>query len=132
MEETARILHFRPEDPNDVMPSRRESRKQKSALATNIGDYQLEVPGPSRKTSKSIQIYSDVQSRVPEADDSEANVFVKPRGRGTMSEPEPERVRQWDSSPSPPPRNRKTSQDRADEARMEEAVQRGEGIIYTL
>lgn len=133
MQDSARILHFQPEDPNDVMPSRRESRKHKSA-ATN-DDYHINASHSGKKSKVEFSVYSEVQARVPEDDSSSANVFraSRGRGRGTVSEPESQqRARQWDSSPSPPPRSRKTAADRANEAAMDSAVSRGEGLVYTL
>lgn len=129
---TARALNFQPADVNDVMPTSRQGRKQKSALASKMGDSRLDLGRSTRKSSAVFKIYTESHARVPEEDDSQENVFRGRTGSAAISEQECERERHWDSSPSPPPLVRKTAHERTEEQWMEEAAARNEGIIYSL
>lgn len=130
LQDSARVLHFQPENPNDAMPTPQQSRKHKSTLATKVGGCDMDVDHPKRKGNGDFSIYTETQARVPEDDKSRDNVF---RGRTTASAPPAqERARQWDSSPSPPPRSRRSTQDIYDEKRMDSAAKHERGIVYTL
>ncbi|EME88493.1 uncharacterized protein MYCFIDRAFT_85530 [Pseudocercospora fijiensis CIRAD86] len=129
LQDTARVLHFQPENPNDAMPTPQQSRKHKAALASKTGAFDLDANKPKRK-GNDFTIYTETQARVPEVDKSSGNVF---RGRATSSAPPAhERARQWDSSPSPPPRSRRSAQDLYDEQRMDSAAKQEQGIVYTF
>ncbi|KXS97878.1 hypothetical protein AC578_5034 [Pseudocercospora eumusae] len=131
LQDTARVLHFQPENPNDAMPSPQQSRKHKAILASKTGAFDLDADKPKRKgKGNDFSIYTETQARVPEVDKSSDNVF---RGRTASSAPPArERARQWDSSPSPPPRSRRSAQDLYDEQRMESAAKHEQGIVYTF
>lgn len=129
LQDTARVLHFQPENPNDAMPTPQQSRKHKATLASKTGAFDLDADKPKRK-GNDFSIYTETQARVPEVDKSSDNVF---RGRTASSAPPAhERARQWDSSPSPPPRSRRSAQDLYDEQRMDSAAKHEKGIVYTL
>ncbi|KAM3421576.1 hypothetical protein BST61_g1963 [Cercospora zeina] len=135
MEDSARILHFQPENPNDSMPTPHDARKHKNLNGGGLDDDSLDIGRPKKKGVKSdIQIYTEVQARVPEDDTSNDNVFRDvPRGRpSAISEPANfgRRGGDWDS-PSPQ-RPRKSVDDLDEEALMEAAVDRGEGMFYVF
>ena len=64
-----------------------------------------------------IAIYTDANARIPEVDESADNPFV---GRKKSAGPRPQR------------RSKKSAEEMVREQRIEEAVQRDEGVTYVL
>ena len=65
-----------------------------------------------------IEIYTDANARVPEMDESEDNPFI---GRKKREPPKPHRRRK-----------QKSRQEAEQDAQIEEAVRRDEGVTYVL
>ncbi|KAF2210584.1 hypothetical protein CERZMDRAFT_99200 [Cercospora zeae-maydis SCOH1-5] len=135
MEDSARILHFQPENPNDSMPTPRDARKHKNLTASGLDDDSLDIGRPKNKKSakSAIQIYTEVQARIPEDDLSDDNVFRDvPRGRRPSAISEPANIgRRGGNGDSPSPSRPSRSVDESDEeTRMQAAVNRGEGMFY--
>ncbi|EMC93077.1 hypothetical protein BAUCODRAFT_151442 [Baudoinia panamericana UAMH 10762] len=108
---TARILSFQPENPNDVMPSPRKSRKHARIHSANGFDLYDEERERARDQ---VHVYTDANARVPELDVNEDNPFVGTK-HGATSRPQ-----------------RRSRGPTVADAGMEEAVQRDEGILYVF
>lgn len=124
MQDTARVLHFQPNDPNDVMPSRRENRKRANKRAGKLSDFDLDIDTTQEsgcKAKVSFEIYTESHARMPEVDESEENVFYRPQ--------QPRVAPQARSSPR---RSRGSTAQLVEGRRMDEAVARNEGLVYTL
>lgn len=67
---------------------------------------------------ESIEIYTDASARVPELDESEDNPFVGPR-----------RVQQQQR---PQRRSRKSAAQMEQDAQIDEAARKDEGVVYVL
>lgn len=108
---TARILSFQPVNPNDVMPSSRKIKKHGRFNSTSGFDLYDE----EREAMKEqVDIYTDVNARVPEMDEAEDNPFL-----GSKK-----------SALRPQRRTRRALT--AEEEEMEEAARREEGVMYVL
>lgn len=107
---TARVLSLQPNHPNDVMPTPHKLKKQSRATEFDLYDEEAQ-------RGDEIAIYTDANARVPEMDESMDNPFVGPkqtqRGGGSR-------------------RARKSVEEREREERMQEAVNRDEGVVYVL
>ena len=117
---TARVLNFQPSNPNDVMPSSRQLAKQRRKNNSNtMAGFELyEDDAMSRNgNGESIEIYTDASARVPEMDESEDNPFVGPR-----------RVQQQ----RPQRRSRKSAAQMEQDAQIDEAARKDEGVVYVL
>lgn len=125
MQDTARVLHFQPDDPNDAMPTRRESRKQNVSRAGKSEGFTLDVEdydGPQRNSdANGFQIYTESAARVPEKDESESNPFWRPRARTVPQ-----------TSGKSKSRPKKPATLAAEERRMHEAAARDEGMVFNL
>ncbi|KAK3705484.1 hypothetical protein LTR37_013301 [Vermiconidia calcicola] len=113
---TARILSFQPDRPNDVMPSPRRMKKHARSLHSMAG-FDLYDDEAEASRGDQIEIYTDANARVPEVDESADNPFV---GRKKSAGPRPQR------------RSRKSAEEMEREQRIEEAVQRDEGVTYVF
>lgn len=138
MQQSARILRFQPENPNDVMPSPRETRRMKATSINNMHDSGLDMGSTKKKAKNEVAIYTEPSARVPEEDPTSDNVFFAasptrspPRGRTPIVTTDAERIAQWNASPSPP-RPRKTREQILEDDRLQAAVDRGEGVFYNL
>lgn len=121
MQESARILHFRPEDANDVMPGRRTKRGRLNAANANGFDLDEDDFGVgSSRNNPSFEIYAESHARVPEMDVSDDNPFVRPRANTV-----PQRRRS-------PRQARKSAEQVEEERLMDEAVARKEGAVFML
>lgn len=121
MQDTARVLRFQPDDPNDVMPTRKDKRKQKPARNVAAQDFGLDGDDFSETASQrsgSFQIYAEAHARVPQLDTSAENVFYRPRANTIPA------------TRSSPCRTRKTQAQILEDQRMEEAVEREEGMVF--
>lgn len=99
----SRILHFQALS-HDLLPSPRKRRQR----------ITLDSPSGSPPEA-AVTIFTDSQYRVPDMDQAEENPFVGPRhGNRTTT-----------TRPHSKPKNK-------EEEEMEQAVQNGEGLIYTL
>ena len=117
---TARVLSFQPNNPNDVFPSPKQVRKHRRHQSlTNGGGFELyEDEAPK---SEKIEIFTDANARVPEMDEAEDNPFVGARDGRRSGVGRPQRSSRRRSHPQTD-----------DEARIEEAVGRDEGMVYVL
>ncbi|EME41665.1 hypothetical protein DOTSEDRAFT_73908 [Dothistroma septosporum NZE10] len=121
MQDTARVLQFQPGDPNDVMPTRRDKRKQKPARNVAAQDFGLDGDDFSETASQrsgSFQIYAEAHARVPQLDTSAENPFYRSRANTVPA------------TRSSTRRTRKTQAQILEDQRMESAVQREEGIVF--
>ncbi|KAF2268006.1 hypothetical protein CC78DRAFT_530408 [Lojkania enalia] len=109
---TARVLFpSRPATVEDAMPTPRKHRKSRRDVYA-LESFAEQIDEGAGK----IPIYTDSKERVPEVDNTEENVFLSRKGKGKAKangKSEPHKV------------DSKT-------AKMEEAVNRGEGMIYTF
>ncbi|KAF2167258.1 hypothetical protein M409DRAFT_66271 [Zasmidium cellare ATCC 36951] len=125
LQDTARVLHFQPEDPADAMPTRRESRKHDTTRAGKSQGFDLDVGDYTKTEQNSIangfEIYTESHARVPEKDESEANPFYRPRAH-TIPQ----------TRDKPKRRSKKSAAMIAEEQRMDEAAARNEGIVYNF
>lgn len=125
VQDTARVLHFQPEDPSDAMPTRRESRKHGAARASKVQGFDLDGDDYDQSEQSSsangFQIYTESHARVPERDESEANPFFRPRAHTVPQ-----------SRDKPKRRPKKSATVLAEEQRMDDAAARNEGIVYSL
>ena len=123
VQSTARILSFRPDDPNDVMPSPRKIKKYSNTRRENgltgFELYEEDFDGAQGSRSK-IQIFTDTNARVPEMDEAEDNPFIGSRKNSTPQKGGSKR------------KSAKSAEQVEQDAKMNEAVDRGEGIIYVL
>ncbi|KAK4493887.1 hypothetical protein PRZ48_015072 [Zasmidium cellare] len=125
MQDTARVLHFQPEDPNDAMPTRRESRKHDATRAGKAQGFSLDVEDYDKTAQTSngngFEIYTESHARVPEKDESESNPFYRPRSN-TIPQ----------TRNKPKRRSKKSADVIAEEQRMDDAAARNEGIVYNF
>lgn len=111
LKSTARVLFStRPTKVDYDMPTPRKSRKG------NLDAYSLDEV----LTEEKIEVYTDSKERIPTADKTEDNPFITRKGKGKVTTK---------------PRTTRSSKDRdaqAEAAEMQEAVDRGEGMVYLL
>ncbi|KAF2725003.1 hypothetical protein K431DRAFT_343471 [Polychaeton citri CBS 116435] len=110
----ARILNFQPYDPNDVMPTPRKMKgPSRRKTEFDVLDDEME-----QRENISIDVYTDNANRVPEVDESDDNPFIgRRRLRGKRS--------QRNSA-----RGSKSAALLQEEAEMDEAARRNEGVVY--
>lgn len=128
-----------PSETPALTPSLKRQRAagmKDSARILHFNDSNLDI-GPTKK-QKEVPIYVDPSARVPQKDtSSDNNMYYEPtpprvtRGRPPIANSQEERLAQWNDSPSPPRRQKTTSQILEDE-RLQDAVDRGEGVFYML
>lgn len=108
---TARVLFQpRPATIEDAMPTPRKRKIRKDA-------YTLEsFMNQADEEEEKIPIYTDSKERVPELDDGEENPFMTKKGKGKARVNGTSKARKVEER----------------SVRMEEAVSRDEGLIYTL
>jgi hypothetical protein len=108
---TARVLFpNRPTTVDDAMPTPRKGRKGNQNVFLQSFE-QVE------EETETIQIFTDSKDRIPTASEDEENPFVSKRGRGKGKA-----------------KAKSAAKRKVDEetAKMEEAVARGEGMVYLL
>jgi hypothetical protein len=112
---------LQPENPNDAMPKPRKIKTGILRLQSDEGDFDLYDAAADANTSNAgkIDIFTDMSARVPEVDNTDANPF--------MNAARPEAAATRRSS-----RGQKSAEQLIEEAEMEEAVARGEGMVFTL
>jgi hypothetical protein len=106
------LFPVRPETVDEVMPSPRKGRKKYSG-------FTLDSFGAEDEESASIQIYTDSNERIPEVDMHPDNPFY------------------GDTAPPPEPTKRSSKRRKImipgeGEQSLEEAEQRGDGLVYVL
>lgn len=108
---TARILFpNRPATIEEAMPSPRKGRKsRKDAYTLESFAERME------EANEHIEVFTDSKERIPTRDADEDNPFVTKKGKGKAK--------------AAPPKPRKVD---AKTARMNEAVERDEGMVYLL
>ncbi|RMY74149.1 hypothetical protein D0863_03420 [Hortaea werneckii] len=104
---TARILSFQPDNPNDVMPSSRKSKKHGRFHSMSGFDLYDEERESERDQ---VEIYTDANARVPEMDEADDNPFIGRKVPATTT--------------------RRSARATEDERAMEEARMRDEGVVY--
>lgn len=117
---TARVLFpSRPATIDEVTP--RKARKS----TKNV--YSLNSFEETGESSQKIEIYTDSKERIPTADedDDEENPFVTKKGKGKAKA-------KAKATSQKSKKSAKTEEMEEAEGRMEEAVNRDEGMIYIL
>lgn len=113
-------MTYQPEDANELMPKPRKIKMHSPSRQATSNQFELyeEDLGISRNQDD-IDIFTDTNARVPEIDISDDNPFL-----GSSRQETHERRRSK--------RTKKTPEQLIEEANMEEAVARGEGMVFTL
>lgn len=108
----ARVLFpQRPTNIHDYLPSPRKARKSKHAFS---------LLGEEDENIEEVSIYTDSKERIPELDETEDNPFLTRRSNGS---------RRTTQASQPLTRNG-TKHGMTKE--IDEAVERGEGMVYSL
>ncbi|KAK5128479.1 hypothetical protein LTR85_003147 [Meristemomyces frigidus] len=108
---TSRILSFQPNNANDVMPSSRKIKKHGRFNSMNGFDLYDEE---REARNEQVDIYTDVNARVPEMDEAEDNPFLGPKRSASR------------------PQRRGRRGPTAEDEEMEEAARREEGVVYVF
>lgn len=109
---TARVLFAdRPATVDEAMPTPRKIRKTKNVYTLDSFNEQMET------ANDKIEIFTDSKERIPTRDDEEDNPFITKKGKGKAK------------AKTTPQRTRKLNEQ---EAKMQEAAERDEGMIYIL
>ena len=104
---TSRVLNFRPDHLNDIMPTARDKVKR-HAVPRQSNGFELY----DEQRARDIPIFTDSSARVPEVDNSEENPFVGAK-----------------KAPSKQRKSSRRSND-SEKERIKEAVRNDEGIEY--
>jgi hypothetical protein len=112
---------LQPENPNDAMPKPRKIKTGIMRLQSDEGDFDLydAAADANSPNGGKIDIFTDISAREPEVDNSDANPFL------TLARPGAAATRRST-------RSQKSAEQLIEEAEMEEAVSRGEGMVFTL
>lgn len=100
----------------DIMPSSQKSRKSRKHAASTLESFADDL-----EKGQEVPIYTDSKERLPEVDESEENPFIVNDRRGSQPEVE---TRQSHA------RRTKTKHGMGKE--IDEAIERGEGMVYVL
>ena len=113
LQPTARVLFpSRPATVEEVTP--------RKARRTTKNVYSLNSFEEAGESSEKIEIFTDSKERIPTADEDEENPFVTKKGKGKANEK---------AKKAAPQKSRRRV---AKTEKMEEAVNREEGMIYLL
>ena len=122
---TARFTHYETLLPEERMPSQREVKHHKSRRHLSGHDFDIHDENSQNDKAFDIPIYTDNGPREPFLPDAMTDPFAK------MPMPDPSKA-ESSEAPRRSKRIQKSAEQIEDEKRMQEAVDRGEGLIYIL